>query len=621
MRRIVFFAIAAVVAIAVSAQPAAEIRKSHVQVNVVSANEYYVTTHEEVVIYKENKAYLANYSTTLDKDEKIDKFSCVIEGVNGGFKKKFKAGDLSRSQYSESLATDAESVYLGVDIPTYPIVVTTDVTIHHTNNTLVYPSFVPVYSYDVAVTDALYEITFPSALAIRYLTTGEPIKPTVAEAAGKTKWTFSVKDVAPLVKEKYDGGLSKLVPKVFFIPESVDYYGNKGSLKTWEEFGKWVGALCEGRGELPAAAIEKVHALTDTCTSDWSKVAVLYDFLKQTTRYVSIQLGIGGFRPLPAEYVWRTGFGDCKALTNYMQALLKEAGVQSTYTLISTEQDKLLSLPNFQQLNHVILKVPTSKQVIWMECTNPEIPLGYTHDDIAGHDALEVTPQGGKLVSLKDYPDSVNLVTTRVELKLQPDGTASVAIVDSLYAHTYTNKYSWKNKNDRDRRDLASAAFDLPFGEITKCESCLIPFKTRVEAGVVPCTATSVEAAGVKITSGTGARMFVTINPLHKHFKEDNLAKDRKHELCIGRGGKTIEEITLSLPAGVELESLPRSVSVSNEVGSFTSSITEKDGVVRVTNKLMMNRGTYATEKTALMDAIRSAQRTAYKSKVVLRRK
>ena len=57
MRRIVFFAIAAVVAIAVSAQPAAEIRKSHVQVNVVSANEYYVTTHEEVVIYKENKAY------------------------------------------------------------------------------------------------------------------------------------------------------------------------------------------------------------------------------------------------------------------------------------------------------------------------------------------------------------------------------------------------------------------------------------------------------------------------------------------------------------------------------------------------------------------------------------
>ena len=86
----------------------------------------------------------------------------------------------------------------------------------------------------------------------------------------------------------------------------------------------------------------------------------------------------------------------------------------------------------------------------------------------------------------------MNLVTTRVELKLQPDGTASVAIVDSLYAHTYTNKYSWKNKNDRDRRDLASAAFDLPFGEITKCERCLIPFKTRVEAGVVPCTATSV---------------------------------------------------------------------------------------------------------------------------------
>ena len=125
-----FFAIAALLAIAVSAQPAAEIRKSHVMVNVVSANEYYVTTHEEVVIYKETMSQLANFYTTLDKSEKIERFACVVEGVNSKFNKKYKAGDLKYSEYSGDMVTDLKSVELSIDLPLYPIVVTTDVTYH-----------------------------------------------------------------------------------------------------------------------------------------------------------------------------------------------------------------------------------------------------------------------------------------------------------------------------------------------------------------------------------------------------------------------------------------------------------------------------------------------------------
>ena len=107
----------------------------------------------------------------------------------------------------------------------------------------------------------------------------------------------------------------------------------------------------------------KLHGLTAHCSTDREKVKAIYDYLAKTTRYVSIQLGIGGLQPIAASDVCRTGFGDCKGLSNYTRAMLKEIGIPSTYTVISTTNERLL--PDFSsanQMNHVILQVPLPKR-------------------------------------------------------------------------------------------------------------------------------------------------------------------------------------------------------------------------------------------------------------------
>jgi hypothetical protein len=50
------------------------------------------------------------------------------------------------------------------------------------------------------------------------------------------------------------------------------------------------------------------------------KAKLIYDYVQQKSRYVSIQVGIGG-KPMDASDVDRLGYGDCKGLTNYTKVL------------------------------------------------------------------------------------------------------------------------------------------------------------------------------------------------------------------------------------------------------------------------------------------------------------
>ena len=169
----------------------------------------------------------------------------------------------------------------------------------------------------------------------------------------------SAQSLPPLESEPYDLPLHQTMPVVYFAPSDFRYAGTEGNMATWQDFGRWQYALLQGRDGLDEAFCQQLHALTDTCSTDRQRVRLLYDYLAANTRYVSIQLGIGGWQPIAAEEVHRTGFGDCKGLSNFMAAMLREVGVESVYTIISTRNERLLTdYASISQMNHAILQVP-----------------------------------------------------------------------------------------------------------------------------------------------------------------------------------------------------------------------------------------------------------------------
>jgi len=86
--------------------------------------------------------------------------------------------------------------------------------------------------------------------------------------------------------------------------------------------------------------------------------------MQDHTRYISIQLGIGGWQPFDAAFVQEHGYGDCKALSNYMVALLKTAGITAYSVLIRPGDYRYTFNESFpsNQFTHVIVCVPFQKR-------------------------------------------------------------------------------------------------------------------------------------------------------------------------------------------------------------------------------------------------------------------
>ncbi len=255
------------------------------------------------------------------------------------------------------------------------------------------------------------------------------------ETNGKYKtYAWEVKNI-PVKKIEANGyELAAYLPQVEVAPNSFEYDGYKGAFKNWSDFGKWNYSLYQESNPFSPERLSDIRTMTEKCTTVSDKINVLYTYLKKNMRYVSIQLGIGGFKPFPAKFVDEKKYGDCKALTNYMKNLLSVAGISSFPALINAGYNKSPADSRFPSdpFNHVILCVPLQTDTIWLECTSSNAKTGFLGSFTENKNALLITEQGGVLVKTPASKAENNKLVTKNEVFLESDGGATINTV--LYA-------------------------------------------------------------------------------------------------------------------------------------------------------------------------------------------
>lgn len=88
-------------------------------------------------------------------------------------------------------------------------------------------------------------------------------------------------------------------------------------------------------------------------------------------RYLFLGMDDGGYIPAAADLTWARRFGDCKAKTVLLLALLKELGIEARPVLVNTDNGDGIAdrLPAMSAFNHVIVEATIEGRNYWLDGT------------------------------------------------------------------------------------------------------------------------------------------------------------------------------------------------------------------------------------------------------------
>lgn len=526
------------------------------------------------------------------KFQELTKFSAAVRNASGNIIKKIKKGDLVYSSIdTESLATGGYSMHYTFQSPSYPYTIEYSYEVKYNNGIIAYPPFIPIGVKRQSLINANYKLILPTGLDSRYKANYDAdIKKSTDEK--NNIYTVSIKGIKPFSDEIYSPLFSEISPNILFAPTEFCFDSACGNMATWKDYGAWIYKLLEGRDVLPSELISKLNDIIKDAKSDREKVKIIFEYLQNNSRYISIQLGIGGLQPIESEKVYKAKFGDCKGLSNLMKAMLNAVGISSNYCEIynGNNKDKHLypDFANVIQTNHVILLVPLKNDSIWLECTSQTIPFGFIHDGIAGHDALVITETGGKICHLPSYPYDKRKTETNSILNIKEDGKVygNLEVIEHLDVAQYVHSIL---KTDRKSQvDYINNELNLPKVQIGD-----IHFSMDKSSEPITSIKTSFEASD--FINKTGNRLFVPTCPLNKGSFKKFSSNKRENDIYINNRYVYVylDTIRYNLPEGYKVETLPKDIDLKNQFGQLNIQLVQDNNSIICMQKIELKPGKY----------------------------
>ena len=445
----------------------------------------------------------------------------------------------------------------------FPYTVEFRYTILH-DGLLGYPSWC-AQSSDEPVEQTRFEVILPKAMGLRYWTSTPLLVPAISETEDNRLYLWEAHDLKELSDEELAEDLEVRTAVVRIAPQEFELDGHAGTMRDWREFGLWSASLFSGKGILPPDAARDVDSLTTGVTVPRAKAERLYRYMQGKTRYINVTLGIGGWEPYDATYVHLRGYGDCKALSNYMIALLARAGVRSMPALVYAGGARSSILEGFPEnrFNHVIVCVPFERDSLWLECTSQLCPFGYLGDFTENRPALLLTPEGGVMVRTPATLPEMNSVQRFGRVVLTGVGNASADLVvkrTGNFAETVRGVMSYGSPQEREEwllRDLDVNGTELRSYATTG---------VLEHASLVSIT---MDVNLPRLGSSSGSRLFLVPDLTHRNSTPPKEFKARKSPVRYTYGFVTIDSIRFVLPDGFSPEALPAPVQLHASFGAY----------------------------------------------------
>ena len=533
-------------------------------VDISAPGKYTYKVHQVLTILDKEGAHHLRQAQGIDKFEKVEDIEIRVFNELGIETTKYKKKDFSITAAYDGISLVTDDKVMGLVIPVSEFPVTLE--IKYTREITSHINLENWYfqGYDDAVETSRFVIKTPTDVAIRYKTKDIKIEPVITTEGSRNQYVWEAKNLPAKKYEEGAGGYAHR-PRILVGATKFEYDGYAGNMSDWKGLGTWYADLVKQTNQLSMKYKTEVQNLVAGVPDDAEKVRVLYGNLQKNFRYVSIALGIGGFKPFAADFVHEKKYGDCKALTNYMQACLNAVNIKSYAALINAGEEMAPVDPDFAYngFNHVILCVPLNKDTVWLECTSRSVDFAHLGNFTENRNALLVTENGGVLVSTpKSYSHHNQFhVTTLVDLGESGAGKFESRLVASGEYKSTQFGYSQEKDDIKKQYFVSGLGFPNP-------DQLVMNFEERTTQPSRAAIQFSLEKAH---DFSAGNKMFLKPRFWKIWSKKLPSAEERTEPFLFGCPFQKSDTTILKLPAGYIAEALPKTRELKCDLATYNT--------------------------------------------------
>lgn len=513
-------------------------------------------------------------SIPFSTENRLSDLSAWIEDTKGNKIRELKKSEIhDRSAIADfSLYEDDFIKYFELRHNEYPYRIVYTYTISSRSFILI-EAWSPVISEKIPTKDAQLKVKLPRGFAYnKFEMNTESFRSDSTEKELILEW--KAKYLNPLPVEIFSQTYEN-IPVVFVAPHHFKY-DIEGSLTDWKSYGNWQYDLMQGLDVLPKAEQDKVTQLISNITDKKEIVRILYHYLQDNTRYINVSIGIGGFKPYPASYVALNKYGDCKALTNYMKAILSFAGIPSFYTNVNASEQPQVFLESLPcpQFNHIILAVPIGNDTLWLENTSTSFPFNYIGTGSQNRKGLLIDKDRSQLVNIPALKPEETMNSLKMNFTMSTKGDGKVELSQTFrgsYFDSFDYLHTDYNENEKDqiiRRIVPFDNYEVIGWNLKK--------PNRDSAFIVLSATLNLYKMLHPIANEYYFDLYPVILPPFTNVSSRKLPVELPYPIC------NADTLIYQIPESFEVKTALQNINLSSIYGQFTSEASIDQGKLRI---------------------------------------
>jgi transglutaminase-like putative cysteine protease len=462
------------------------------------------------------------------------------------------------------------------------------------------------FQEDIPVLNARFTLNLPASWEYSEKWLNHPeLKPINASAQSATWEVHSVPGIKPERRMPHWNAVAGRM--------SVHFYGpgiQAKASRTWDQVGAWFNGLAATRRSPSPQIVETVQRVTATSPDFESKVRSIANWMQHEIRYVSIQIGIGGYQPHPAADIFRNKYGDCKDKATLMSTMLKQAGIDSEYVIVNLTDRAAVNpeVPSTNYFNHVILAIKLAhgefkdagavfsdragQRWLLFDPTDPHLPVGYIEGSMQGSYGVLINGEHGELIKFPVIDPEKNYFNRNGKLTLEADGSLRGDITESSRGDVADEwRYYATNSAQKDFNKMIERRLNETFAGASVSDISvenLQEFDKELKIHYKLIAQSYAKNAGplLLVRPRVLGPYEVSLDPKERHYAYEFEFPERRKD-----------EFEITMPSGFTVDELPQPIHTDVGFANYEANTEWKDNVLHYTRTMAIKDPSVPVEK------------------------